>query len=427
MNNKTCSLYAPEITRFLGAWCQGLRTEDQMYILYYVTISQEETELTGNTKGKKRTKTDKSKVSSGERERKVHLGTKAAVGKPKESKAEKKSEIIPKGKQIGAKRKRTQKEMNLETATELSGPDVINSKETEGTCVVEDRWLSPRHDAQESQVSIDRRSSPTKTVTVMGNMGSEEETHHEGHPKDLLAKREQEKAFWDRQRAERAEMRRLEVERKRREQEEQRQIQQEQLKRAEKMKEELELEQRSRAEEIRLRKQRQEEEQKWQEEEERKQRLQLQAAQEKARQQQEEFQRKLQELQRKKQQEEAERAEAEKQRQKELEMKLAEEHRHLMEMAEEERLEFQRRKQEAENMAQREAEERRQKEEEAARLALEEAMKQSQELARQKSALKKHLHFHQELHKEANGLQWAHNISRPWVYSYFQFLQIPRP
>lgn len=399
-------------------------------------ISHEETELTDNAKRRKRTKTDKFKVPKKEREGKAHTETKAPVGKSKESKTEKKSELIPKGKQTGAERKRTQKERNLETAAELSRHDAINSKGTEDTSdggvfpsasVVEDPRLSPRHDAQESQVSLDRKSSPTQIGTATGHMESEDERSHEDLPEDLFAKREQEKAFRDRLRAERAKMRLLEVERKRKEQEEQRRLQLEQLERTEKMKKELELEERRRTEEMRLRKQRQEEERQWQEEEERRQWLQLQAAQERARQQQEEFRRKLQELQRKKQQEEAERAEAEKQRQMELEMKLAEEHRLLMEMAEEERLAYQRRKQEAEEKAWLEAEQRRQKDEEAARLALEQAMKQSEELARQKSALKKRLHFHQELHKEASGLQWAHKISRPWVYSYFQFLQTPRP
>nr|KAF6495472.1 hypothetical protein HJG63_007232 [Rousettus aegyptiacus] len=401
-----------------------------------VSISHEEMELIDKVKRKKKTKTDKSKVPKRERERKAHVDAKAAVGKTRELKAEKKSELMPKGKKTRAKRKRTQKERNLEIVAELDGPEVINSKETGDTSdrdffpsgsVAEDPWLFPRYDAEESQVSIDGRSSPTQIVTVTGNMDSKEERSHEDPSKALLAKREQEKASRDRLRAERAEMRRLEVERKRREQEEQRRLWQEQMERAEKMKEELELEQRSRAEEIRLRKQRREEERQRQEEEERKQWLQLQAAQERARQQQEEFRRKLQEIQRKKQQEEAQRAEVEKQRQKELEMQLAEEHKRLMEMAEEERLEYKRQKQEAEEKAHLEAEERRQKEEEAARLALEEAMKQNQELARQKAALKKHLHFHQELRKEASGLQWTHNISRPWVYSYFQFLPIPRP
>eukprot|EP00071_Canis_lupus_P037343 XP_022270900.1 uncharacterized protein KIAA2012 homolog isoform X4 [Canis lupus familiaris] len=393
-----------------------------------------EMELIDKAKRKKRTKTDKSKVPKERREGKVHREAEAVVGKSKESKAEKKSEPIPKERKPTPKRKRTQKKRNLEIA-KLNGPDVINPKETEDTLdrgfsptdsVVEDIWFSHKYDAQESQVSIDGRSSPTQTIPVTGNMESKEERSYEDPSKALLAEREQEGASRDRLRAERAEMRRLEVERRRRDQEEQRRLLQEQLERAERMKEELELEPRARAEENRLRKQRLEEERQRQEEEERKRQHRLQVAQERVRQQQEEFWRKLQELQRKKQQEEAKRAEVERQKEKELEMQLAEEQKRLMEMAEEERLEYQHRKQEAEEKAQLEAEERRQREEEAARLALEEAMKQAQEQARQKDALKKRLHFHQELYKEASGLQWTRNISRSWVYSYFQFLQIPR-
>ncbi|XP_012917776.1 uncharacterized protein KIAA2012 homolog isoform X5 [Mustela putorius furo] len=392
-----------------------------------------EMELIGKAKRKKRARTDRSKAPKGRREGKAHREAEAAVGKSKEAKAEKKSELIPKEKKPRAKRKSTQKERNLEVA-ELSGPDVINSKETEDTTergfspaesVVEDPWLSHEYDAQESQVSIDRRSAPAQTAPA--NRGSPEEQSYEDPSKALVAKREREGASRDRLRAERAAMRRAEVERKRREQAEQQRLLEEQLERAEKMQEELELEQRARAEEKRLRKQRLEEEQQRREEEERKQQLQLQVARERARRQQEEFRRKLRELQRRKQQEEAERAEAEKQRQKELEMQLAEEEKRLLEMAEEERLEHLRRKQEAEEKARLEAEERRQREEEAARLALEAAMTRAQEEARQKAALEKHLHFHQELCKEASALQWTHNISRSWVYSYFQFLQIPRP
>ncbi|KAM5265907.1 uncharacterized protein KIAA2012 homolog isoform 1-T1 [Hipposideros larvatus] len=432
--------YGPESSKRLGPVDTSLlpkeregKTEPRLSNQQTPTnISHEKMELIDKAKRMKRTKTDKSKVPEGKREGKVHVEAKVAVGK---SKAEKKSDLIPKGKTPGAKRKWAQKERDVEIAAALSGSDVVDAKETEDTLdrgffppdsPAEDPGLSPRGDAPESQVSIDGRSSPIPIVTVMGNTESKEERSHVDASMDLLAKREQEKASRDRLRAERAEMRRLEVERTRREQEEQRRLQQEQLERAEKMEEELELEQRRHAEEIRLRKQRREEERQKQEEEERKQWLQLQAARERARRQQEKFRRKLQELQRKKQQEELERAEAEKQRQKELEMQLAEEHKRLMEMAEEERLEYLQRKQEAEEKAQLEAE-RRQKEEEAARLALEEAMKQNQELARQKAALKKHHHFHQELRKEASGLQWTHNISRPWVYSYFQFLQMPRP
>ncbi|XP_061060005.1 uncharacterized protein KIAA2012 homolog [Eubalaena glacialis] len=404
------------------------KTEPRLFNQQTPTNISHEMELIDKAERKRRAKTDKSKAPKREREGKLGGEAEAAVGKSKESKAEKKSELIPKGKKPGVKRKKTQKERNLEIVAELGGPDVINSKKTKDTSdggffpsgsVVEDPWLSSKLDAPESQVSIDGRSSPTQTAPVPGNMESEEEGSHKDPSKALLAKREPEKASRARLRAERAEMRRLEVERKRRQREEERRLQQEQLERTEKMKEELELE-------IRLRKQKLEEEQQRQEKEERKQWLRLQMVQERARQQQEAFRRKLQELQRK-QQEEAKKAEAEKQRQKELEMQLAEEQKRPMEMAEEERLEYQQWKQEAEEKAWLEAEDRGRKEEEAARLALEEAMKQAQEQARQKAALKKDLHFHQELRKEANGLQWTQNISRPWVYSYFQFLQIPRP
>ncbi|XP_036029266.1 uncharacterized protein KIAA2012 homolog [Onychomys torridus] len=384
----------------------------------------------------KKTKTDKARAPRTEREGRTLGQAEAAGGKSKDSKTGKKSRLIPKEKKPGTKMKRAHRERDVETAEELSEPDVSNAKGAGGTSetrllrshsAAEDLWLSPEYDALESQVSIDGRLSPTQAMGVATNMESEEGRSPEDPSKALLDKRQQEKASRDRIRIERAEMRWLEVERRRREQEELTRLHKEQLERAEKMKEELELEQQRRIEEIRLRKQRLEEERQRQEEAERKRRHQLQVAQERARQQQEELRRTMQELQRKKQQEELERAEAEKQRQKEVEMQLAEEQKRLMEMAEEERLEYQRQKQEAEEKARREAEARRQQEEEAARLALEEAMKLAQEQARQKAALEKHLHFHQELLKEASGLQWTQSISRPWVYSYFQFLQIPKP
>ncbi|XP_073736102.1 uncharacterized protein KIAA2012 homolog isoform X2 [Callorhinus ursinus] len=393
-----------------------------------------EMELIGKVKRKKRTKTDKSKAPKERREGKVQREAEAAVGKSKESKAEKKSELIPKERKPRAKRKRTQKEGRLEVA-ERSGPDVINSKETEDSsergfspadAVVEDPWLSHEYDAQESQVSIDGRSSPTQTLPVAGNMESKEEISYEDPSKALLTERERQGASRDRLRAKRAERRHSEVER-RSGQEAQWRLPQEQLQRPEEMKEDLELELRTRAEEKRLRKERLEEERQRQEEEARMQQLQFQVAQERVRRQREAFRRKLRELQTTKQQEEAERAEDEKQRQKELEMQLAEEEKRLLEMAEEERLEPQRRKQEAGEKAQLEAEARRRRGEEAARLDLEGARTRAQEEARQKAALEKHLHFHQELCKEASALQWTHNISRSWVYSYFQFLQIPRP
>ncbi|XP_023565784.1 uncharacterized protein KIAA2012 homolog isoform X3 [Octodon degus] len=394
-----------------------------------------EKELIDKTKKTKKKKIDKNKVPTRQTEGEVPREADTARGKSKDSNAEKKSELISKGRNPGAKRSKTQKEENLEMAEEQSGPDSTSSKETESASSwslfsvhpnTDRPWPPPTVSTPESQVSLDVRSSPIQHKAVMGSREAEEERRPDTPSQALLTQRAQEKAARDRLRTQRAEMRLLEVEKKRREQEEQSRRQQEQLE-MEKIEEELQLAQQRCLEEMRLRKQRLEEEQQQQEAAERKQRLQWQAAQERARQQQEELRRTLKEGQRKKQQEEAERAEAEKQRQKELEMQLAEEHKRLMEMAEEERLEYQRQRQEAEEKALLEAEERRSQEEKAARLALEDAMKQAQEQARQKAALEKHLRFHQELHKEAHGLQWTQNISRPWVYSYFQFLKMYRP
>ncbi|XP_052048941.1 uncharacterized protein KIAA2012 homolog isoform X4 [Apodemus sylvaticus] len=399
--------------------------------------------LIDKAKRKKRTKTHQAKAPKKEREGRGLGQAEAAGGKPKHSKTKKKSELTPKEKKLGSKMKRTHKERNMEMAAGPSKSDITNSKEAGSAS---HRGLLRSHsatgrlrshsaagrlslelDALDSQVAIDGRVSATQDTDVTGNMESEEERSHGDPSKALQDQQQQEKASRDRIRTERAEMRWLEVERRRREQEELTRLHQEQLEKAEKMKEELELELQRRTEAIRLRKQRLEEERQQQEEAERKQRLQLQAARERARQQQEELRRKLQEMQRKKQQEAAERAEAEKQRQKELEMQLADEQKRLIEMAEEERLEYQRQKQAAEEKARQETEERRKQEEEAAKLALEEVTKLAQEQIRQKAALEKHLHFHQELSKEASGLQWTQNISRPWVYSYFQSLQIPKP
>ncbi|EHB15491.1 hypothetical protein GW7_04151 [Heterocephalus glaber] len=366
------------------------KTESRLLNQHAPASIHPERELIDKTKRKKKTKIDKTTTPTRQREGRVPGEAETAGGKSKDSKAEKKSEPIPKRRDPRSKRKRTQKEVNVEMAAGLSGPDITSSKETEGASTggslpehpsAEDPWPPAMYNAQDIHLSIDARSSPIQTTVVTGSIEAEEERCRAAPSQALLTQREQEKEARDRLRAQRAEMRLLEVERKRREQEEQRRLQQEQQERAKKMREELELEQQRRSEEIRLRKQRLEEEREQQEESERKQHLQWQAAQERARQQQEELRRTLQERQRKKQQEEAEKAEAEKQRQKELEMQLAEEHKRLMEMAEEERLEYQRQKQEAEKKALLEAEERRQKEEATAKLALEEAMKQAQEQA----------------------------------------------
>ncbi|XP_032075661.1 uncharacterized protein KIAA2012 homolog [Thamnophis elegans] len=237
---------------------------------------------------------------------------------------------------------------------------------------------------------------------------------------DLSLHKEELKLSRDRLIAERAEKRRLAVETKRKEQEERKRKEQEEQERMEKMREEMEQEKQRRIEEFRLRKQQLEAERQQQEEEAERERQAEKAAQDQARWLQEEQRRKFLEIQRKKQAQELERAEAEKRRQKEIEMQLEEERRLLAEMAEEQRLEYEKRKKEEEEKMRLEAEERRRRAEEEARVALEEARKQALLLARHMAELEKEQQFQYQVLVEACGLGRRQEISRPWVYSYFQ-------
>ncbi|XP_053141316.1 uncharacterized protein KIAA2012 homolog [Hemicordylus capensis] len=256
---------------------------------------------------------------------------------------------------------------------------------------------------------------------VSGTAGPQSDVIQRSGIQEVLPENKQEeKLSRERLIAERAEQRRLAVERKRREQDELKRRQQEQQEQIERMKEEMAQEQLRRIEEIRLRKKQLEEERQRQEEETARKLQAEKAAQDRLRQQQEELRRKLLEMQKKKQQEERERAEAEKRRQKEREMWLEEERQRLAEMAEEQRLEYEKRKWEEEEKARCQAEERRKKAEEAARLALEEARKQAILLARQRAELEEKQCFQYKLLEEASGLERGQDISRPWVYSYFQ-------
>ncbi|KAM9305610.1 uncharacterized protein KIAA2012 homolog [Gastrophryne carolinensis] len=224
--------------------------------------------------------------------------------------------------------------------------------------------------------------------------------------------------------SEKAERRRLEVERKRREREEQLRLEKEQQERMERMMADLEEEQRIWAEEIRLRKV-QEEEERQRQEQEKARRMQLeQQAIERARQQQEEYRRKLQEIQRRKEQEELERMEAERQRKLEQERLEAEERMRLLEMAAEEREEYYRKKREREQQARQEEEQRRLKAEAEARAIMEEAQRQAQLLARRTAALEQQLQFNRGLMQESVGMDQTQGVSRPWVFSYFEFLEL---
>ncbi|CAM4617865.1 unnamed protein product [Lepidochelys olivacea] len=380
---------------------------------------------------------------------KRHSREEFVVGKPKQKKADEKRTSSLRKKTTRVKRQGTiqepkhkeggQEAEEADQSSAAAGDEELrdDSSPSPSSSPIKDHLLSPEsprfcfedygNPSGSSPVPIHKKFTQTCPIiaTVSGtelDAGISNEVSE-----DLPGNQQEEKLSRDRMRAEKAERRRLEVERKRREQEEQKWKQQKQQERMEKIKEELEQEQKRRAEEIRLRKQALEEQHQRQEEEAARKLQHEKAAQERIRQQQEEYRRKLLEVQKKRQQEERERAEAEKRKQKEREMWLEVERQRLAEMAEEERLEYERRKLEEEEQARREAEETRKKAEAAARLALEEAKTQAQLLARQREALEQHLRFQRELLVEASGLEHTQQISRPWVYSYFQLLQMIGP
>ncbi|CAH2305961.1 Hypothetical predicted protein [Pelobates cultripes] len=224
--------------------------------------------------------------------------------------------------------------------------------------------------------------------------------------------------------SEKAERRRIEIEKKRKEKEEQLRLEKEQQERMEKMRLELEQEQQRRSEENRQKKQQQEEEKKRLEQEAIRRKQLEQQALERARQQQEEYRKKLQEIQRRKQQEELERIELERQRQRDKELMEAEERMRMLEMAADEREEYKRMKQEKEEQQRREAEERRLRAEEETKAVMQEARRQAQLLAKQTAELEQQLQFSRGLLQESLGMDQTQAISRPWVFSYFEFLEL---
>ncbi|XP_056391304.1 uncharacterized protein KIAA2012 homolog isoform X2 [Hyla sarda] len=284
-----------------------------------------------------------------------------------------------------------------------------------------DTDVTPQTSNQISGQTAGKQVTATLEVTSQAN----EDDHANSETSEVTSSSvRQRRSSRAREISEKAEKRRLEVERKRREREEQLRLEKEQQERLDKMKEELEQEQLRRAEEIRLRK-KQEEEEKQDQEQERARKMQLQQqALERERQQQEEYRRKLQEIQRRKQQEELERIELERQRQREAERLEAEERMRLLEMAAEEREEYQRKKRKREEQARQEEEERRLKAEEEAKAMMEEAQRQAQLLAKQTAALEQQLQFNRGLLKESVGMDQTQGISRPWVFSYFEFLEL---
>nr|XP_056717542.1 uncharacterized protein KIAA2012 homolog [Euleptes europaea] len=382
---------------------------------------------------------------------KRHSRAEFVVGKPKQKKAVGKTASFSKEKadiknsealeETDEQEEEEQKEAEAEAKQIVSGAeeDALGEaldKSTSPALSLTEEGPLPPDDGQPFPTDVEHpsgfhtdkaRETPTANSPIVYTaVGSQTIVVPNGELPEVLPVTEREKLSRERIIAERAEKRRLAVERKRREQEEQKWKQQEEQERMERMKEEMEEERWRRIEEIRLRKQQLQEEHQRQEEEVARKLQAEKAAQERFRQQQEELRRKLLEAQKKKEEEDRNRAEVEKRQQKEREMWLEEERRRVAEMAEEQRVEYEKRKREEEERARHEAEERRKKAEEAARLSLEEARKQALLLARQRAEQEQKQQFQHTLFVEASGLERRQDISRPWVYSYFQhpFLKV---
>ncbi|XP_052358047.1 trichohyalin [Oncorhynchus keta] len=224
--------------------------------------------------------------------------------------------------------------------------------------------------------------------------------------------------------AEKAERRRLEVERKRKEREEERRRQQEREEREECMRLELEEEQNQRAEELRLRRLAEEEERQRLEEKETERRRREQAEKEREWRKKEQKRRQLEMIQKIRQEEEERRAaELELQRLEEA-MSKEEERRRLAAMEDHEKREYLQKQKEEEEERRKAVEERKSREEEAAQWAKEEARLQAELFARQRALLEQQLQFRRGLLTEAGALGQTQDISRAWVYSYFQLIQL---
>ncbi|XP_053326594.1 uncharacterized protein KIAA2012 homolog isoform X2 [Spea bombifrons] len=444
---KTSVITAQEVKRNIHNENQPVIEEEDMVLLQDIASSMKKE--TSWAKGKKRTKSEKTQkanknptaVSKTAKPAGVTQQGKAAfvVGQPKDKKAE--GTISPP--------KKTLRQVHRQDTSNVFQDIERGDKEEEEECMsigsssmeneernttlaqssdtihsVSEDEVVPTLSSREADVPVDKPMARTLEVPLAVSQTSDDDTANSEISDATSGPLQKQKSSRARELSEKAERRRIEVEKKRKEREEQLKLEKEQQDRMEKMREELEQEQRRREEEARLKKQQQEQEkQRMEQEMVRKKQLEQQAL-ERARQQQEEHRRKLQEMQRRKQQEELERIELERQRQREKEQMEAEERLRLLEMAAEEREEYKRKKQEKEEQAQREAEERRQRAEEEAKAVMEEARRQAQLLAKQTAELEQQLLFNQGLWQESVGMDQTQSISRPWVFSYYEFLQL---
>ncbi|XP_043931038.1 uncharacterized protein KIAA2012 homolog isoform X3 [Protopterus annectens] len=377
---------------------------------------------------------DKKKSKKEEKE-KSKTKPEFVVGQPREKRQEVKAPSGPRKESPKVPQKEDKPEPENEVQDEQMFEGVTQS-DLEDVILIEVENVSERDSASvvpsesyQLQAADRTISNPSVAFTVTSEPESAKTTEATEDP-NKSQRQDRDRQLRDAMRAEQAEKRRLEVERKRIEREELKRRELEKLEREQRMKQEMEDEQRRRLEESRLNKQQLEDESRRKEEEERRRLEREQMERERLRRQQEEYRRKLLEMQLRKQQEEADRAAEVERRQREEEQRLAEERLRLLEMEEGERLEYERRKREEEERRRLEAEQRRLQAEEYNRLAIQEAMRQAGLLARQRALLEQQLQFQRKLLIEADGLDRTQDISRPWVFSYFELLKmlgIPLP
>ncbi|XP_041729066.1 trichohyalin-like [Coregonus clupeaformis] len=237
---------------------------------------------------------------------------------------------------------------------------------------------------------------------------------------EAAARKEQQKKVL----AEKAERRRLEVERKRKERDEEKRRQQEREEREECMRLELEEEQNQRAEELRLRRLSEEEERRRLEEKETERIRREQAEKEREWRKKEKKRSQLEMIQKIRQEEEERRAAELEQQRLEEALRKEEERRRLAAMEDHEKTEYLQKQKEEEEERRKAEEERKRRVAEATQRAKEEARLQAELFARQRAVLEQQLQFRRGLLMEAGALGQTQDISRAWVYSYFELLQL---
>lgn len=271
-------------------------------------------------------------------------------------------------------------------------------------------------------------SPPPPKAPSIPSVEEEPETEEEEPPEDeddeaarlrMISNREARAA----KRAAQAEKRRQEVEKRRREREDQLKREKEEFERQQQLKAELEEERKRQEEQRRIRRAQQDAERDDEErrEEERLRRQKLE--EEKERRRKEEYQRKLEEMKRRQAEEEKRRHEEMLKKQAEEEEARREEAEKMAAMEEEERRQYElQKKLEEEERLKREEEERIRREEEAKK-AMEEARRLAEEMARKQAEMEARLKFNRTLQVEARGLEHSQDITRAFVFSYFELLQ----